>query len=82
MVTDWVPRIRQPRAAEFLEAEANENHTASLIFISLPLSQLLAIYIQCGKTNLDRGPRGFSSQPFQRRQAPPQSGHASVQFSH
>lgn len=37
MVADWDPT--ESRAAEFLEAEANEkNHTASLIFISLPLS--------------------------------------------
>lgn len=46
-----------------------KNHTASHIFISLPLTYLLAIYIW-GKTNLAHRPRGFGLQPFQRARAP------------
>lgn len=81
MVADWDPT--ESRAAEFLEAEANEkNHTASLIFISLTLSLLLANYIRYEKPNMAHGLRGFSLQPFQTGQAPSQSDHALAQFFH
>lgn len=81
MVIDWVPGIRQLRAARFLEAEANENHAASLLFSSLPLSQLFAVYIRCGKPNLAYEPQGFSLQPFLSRQTPAEPGQASAQVS-
>lgn len=60
-ITDWVPGIRQLRAAGLLEAETNEKHVASLFFSSLPLSQVFTIYIQCRKTNLAYGSQGLSA---------------------
>lgn len=60
-ITDWVPGIRQLRAAGFLEAETNEKHVANLFFSSLPLSQLFTIYIKCRKTNLAYGPQRLSA---------------------